>query len=47
MAMKKTIMALMALGMLTGAATPCRLGAQQAEFYKTCMGIAQNDTLRL
>jgi hypothetical protein len=42
----QVIGALVALGMLTGgvmAAAPSE--AQKQDFYKTCMGIAQDDTL--
>lgn len=47
--MKTGLMALMALAMLSGSAlaaggaTPT--AAQKAEFYKTCMGIAEDDRL--
>jgi hypothetical protein len=44
--MKTTLLALAALGMMTGSALAVPVtGDQQADFYKTCMGIAQNDTL--
>jgi hypothetical protein len=44
--MKTTLLALAALGMMTGSALAVPVSdAQKAEFYKTCMGIAQNDTL--
>ena len=47
--MKTGVMALLALAMLTGGAqaaggaTPT--AAQKDEFYKTCMGIAEDDSL--
>ena len=47
--MKTGLMALVAIGMLSGSAlaaggaTPTE--AQKADFYKTCMGIAQNQEL--
>lgn len=45
-AMKQVLVALMALGVMAGgaqAAAPTE--AQKADFYKTCMGIAQDDAL--
>ncbi|MBN9317042.1 MAG: hypothetical protein J0I99_14970 [Devosia sp.] len=44
--MKQVLVALMALGVMAGgalAAAPTE--AQKAEFYKTCMGIAQDNAL--
>ena len=44
--MKRLVAGALALGLLTGpvlAGAPT--AAQKAEFYKVCMGIAQNDTL--
>lgn len=44
--MKTGLMALLALAMLTGSALAgAPTAAQKAEFYKTCMGIAQDDRL--
>ena len=44
--MNRVIAALVALGMLTVPAFAAAPSAEQrAEFYKTCMGIAQNDAL--
>ncbi|HEV2517792.1 MAG TPA: hypothetical protein VGV07_21245 [Devosia sp.] len=44
--MKRVLVALAALGLMAGgaqAAAPSE--AQKADFYKTCMGIAQDDAL--
>jgi hypothetical protein len=44
--MKRVVAALMALGMMAGsamAAAPTEV--QKADFYKTCMGIAQDNAL--
>ena len=44
--MNRVIAALVAVGMLTVPAFAAAPSAEQrAEFYKTCMGIAQNDAL--
>ena len=44
--MTRVIVALMALGMLTGGAMAAAPSAEQkADFYKTCMGIASDETL--
>lgn len=45
--MKTGLMALFALGVLTGSALAAGAptAAQKAEFYKTCMGIAQDEKL--
>ena len=45
--MKQVVVALMALGMMAGAAQAATppTAAQKADFYKTCMGIAQNQEL--
>lgn len=43
--MKRVVVALLALGMLSGAAQAAPSAAQKAEFYKVCMGIASDDAL--
>lgn len=43
--MKRVMVALLALGMLGGAAQAAPSEAQKADFYKTCMGIASDDAL--
>lgn len=44
--MKKAIAGLVALGFLTAPALSAPVtDGQKAEFYKTCMAIAENDTL--
>ena len=46
--MKQVLVALVALGMMVGAAQAAGApptAAQHDEFYKVCMGIAQDDTL--
>lgn len=45
-AMKQVLVALMALGVMVGGAqASAPTEAQKAEFYKTCMGIAQDNAL--
>lgn len=44
--MKRVVVALVALGMLTGGAMAAAPSAEQkADFYKTCMGIASDEAL--
>ena len=44
--MTRVVVALVALGMLTGGAMAAAPSAEQkADFYKTCMGIASDDAL--
>ena len=43
--MKRVMVALLALGMLGNAVQAAPSEAQKAEFYKVCMGIAENDAL--
>ena len=43
--MKRVMVALLALGMLGGAAQASPTEGQKAEFYKVCMGIAEDDAL--
>lgn len=43
--MKRVMVALLALGMLSGVAQAAPTAAQKAEFYKVCMGIAEDDAL--
>jgi hypothetical protein len=44
--MKRVLVILMALGMLTGAAVAAAPSPEQkADFYKTCMGIASDEVL--
>jgi hypothetical protein len=44
--MKQLVVALAALGLIAGSAQAAAPSAEQkADFYKTCMGIAQDDTL--
>ena len=43
--MKRVLVALLALGMLSGVAQAAPTEAQKADFYKTCMGIASDDAL--
>lgn len=44
--MRRVVVALMALGMLTGGGMAAAPSAEQkADFYKTCMGIASDEAL--
>lgn len=43
--MKRVMVALLALGMLSGGAQAAPTEAQKADFYKTCMGIASDEAL--
>ncbi len=44
--MRRVVVALVALGMLTGGAMAAAPSAEQkADFYKTCMGIASDEAL--
>ncbi|WP_417309460.1 hypothetical protein [Devosia sp.] len=43
--MKRTMGALLALGLMAGTAQAAPTAAQKSEFYAVCMGIAQNAEL--
>jgi hypothetical protein len=43
--MKRVMVALLALGVLSGVVQAAPTEAQKAEFYKVCMGIAEDDAL--